>query len=113
MKPIIRNEEVNSQQFENCHEGAGVLLCQSMLDHTESEKFSLFHCDEMPAGFSIGEHTHKENEEIYYLVSGSGTLIYDGVEYEMGAGDISLCNAGHSHGFLAQTDSVLIVVGNK
>jgi len=29
----------------------------------------------------------------------------------MKPGDISLCNSGHSHGFVAKTDSVMIVVG--
>ena len=34
-------------------------------------------------------------------------------DYEMTAGDISLCGIGHSHGFLATTDCQLIVVGSK
>ena len=35
----------------------------------------------------------------------------DGKEYEMLPGDISLCNVGRFHGFLATEDSILIVVG--
>ena len=64
----------------------------------------------MAAGVSIGVHEHKNIEEIYYLVFGKGILTYDGVEYEMTPGDVSLCNIGHSYGFLATEDSVLIVV---
>ena len=50
---------------------------------------------------------------IYYLVSGSGTLTYDGVQYPMQAGDVSVCLPGHSHGFAAAEACSLIVVGSK
>ncbi len=98
-------------QFEKCHDGVGVLNCKSLLDGCDSTKFDFMHCDDMKAGVSIGNHLHTEKEEIYYLVSGKGILAYDGAEYEMTAGDVSLCNIGHSHGFLATEDAVLIVVG--
>ena len=68
------------------------------------------HSDFMAAGVSIGEHLHEGNEEIYYLSSGKGILYFDGKEFEMNPGDISLCTPGHSHGFKALEDSVLIVV---
>ena len=110
MKPIRKDCEINWLKFNKCHGGIGVLNCKSLLDDCESTKFLFMHCDDIKAGVSIGVHKHEKNEEIYYLVSGKGILTYDDVEYEMLPGDISLCNIGHSHGFLATEDSVLIVV---
>ena len=111
MKPIRKDNEIEWLQFEECHEGKGVLNCKSLLDECESTKFGFMHRDEIKAGVSIGVHEHTSSEEIYYLISGKGILTYDGKEYEMLPGDISLCNVGHSHGFLATEDSILIVVG--
>ena len=111
MKPIRKDSEIEWLQFDECHEGNGVLNCKSLLDGLDSTKFGFMHRDEMAKGVSIGVHEHKDSEEIYYLVSGKGVLTYDGEEYEMLPKDISLCNIGHSHGFLATEDSVLIVVG--
>ena len=111
MKAIRKDNEIEWMQFEQCHEGAGTLFCKSLLDECGSTRFNFMHRDEIKAGVSIGVHTHTDSEEIYYLVSGKGVLTYDEVEYEMAPGDISLCNVGHSHGFLATEDSVLIVVG--
>ena len=111
MLPIRKDNEIEWLQFENCHEGAGVLNCKSLLDGCGSEKFGFMHRDEIKAGVSIGVHEHTHSEEIYYLVSGKGVLTYDGVDYPMLPGDVSLCNIGHSHGFLATEDSLLIVVG--
>lgn len=95
----------------NCHDGEGVLLCKDLLDGAGSKFFEFMHSDELPAGVAIGIHEHINNEEVYYLISGKGILTYDGVEYEMLAGDISLCKDGHSHGFKAVEDCRLIVVG--
>ena len=74
-------------------------------------KFAFMHYDEIKAGVSIGVHPHTNHEEVYFLLSGTGTLIFDGKEYDMNAGDVSLCNLGHSHGFIAKTDCVMVVVG--
>lgn len=110
MKPIRKDSEINSFEFGNCHDGKGVLYCKSLLDECESTHFNWMHHDVINAGVSIGVHEHTTNEEIYYLVSGKGILTYDGVEYEMAPGDVSLCKIGHSHGFMATEDSILIVV---
>ena len=111
MRAIRKDNEIEWMQFDECHEGVGTLNCKSLLDECDSTKFGFMHRDDMKAGVSIGVHLHKDSEEIYYLASGKGILTYDGVEYEMTPGDVSLCNIGHSHGFLATEDSVLIVVG--
>lgn len=110
---ILKNENILPQVFENCHEGAGALLCRSLLDALGSEKFGLMHLDDIPAGVSIGVHPHTEEEEIYYLLSGKGILTFNGKAYEMLPGDISLCKPGDSHGYLAIDDTRMIVVGSK
>lgn len=112
MKEIRYSTDIKVATLENCHDGKGEFGFRSLLDGMGSEKFSLMHSDDIPAGVSIGEHAHVKNEEIYYLLSGKGILIFDGREYPMNPGDISLCGNGHSHGFIATEDSVLIVVGS-
>ncbi len=110
---IRRKDDIAPLPFSECHEGRGTLYCSSLLDGFESGSFMLMHSDTLAAGVSIGIHEHTTNEEIYYLLSGSGILTFDGEETEMRAGDISLCGIGHSHGFLAREDCLLIVVGSK
>ena len=111
MDEILRKDrDIPWQSFENCHDGEGAVLCKSLLDNTGSEKFRYMHFDNIKKDVSIGEHPHTDNEEIYYLVSGKGILLFDGQEYEMRPGDVSLCRPGHSHGFIAAEDSILIVV---
>ena len=110
---IRKCKDIIPQSYDACHEGDGTLLCKSLLDGFGSEAFTYMHCDDMPAGVSIGVHKHITSEEIYYLISGKGILTYDGNEYEMKAGDISLCRLGHSHAFKAVDNCVLVVVAAK
>ncbi len=110
---IRKNKDIVPGAFEKCHDGEGVLMCKSLLDGFGSESLRFMHSDYMAAGVSIGVHEHNTYEEAYYLSSGKGILTFDGKEFEMKAGDISLCKVGHSHGFLATDDCILIVVGCK
>lgn len=44
--------------------------------------------NEMPAGASVPfVHAHKENEEIYGILSGKGKMVIDGEDVSLAAGD--------------------------
>ena len=70
-------------------------------------------------GISVGDYVFcMEGHQSFQIVDyreavkiPEGVLTYDGKDYQMLPGDVSLCNIGHSHGFLATEDSLLIVVG--
>ena len=113
MKAIRKENEIKPEALEKCHDGVGAVMCRSLLDGLGSRKFQFMHKDDIAAGVSIGVHTHADDEEVYFLFSGKGTLTFDGERYEMNAGDVSLVTPGHSHGFEATEDSVLIVVGSE
>ena len=113
MISIKRKGEGEYIDFENCHGGAGTVHCLNMLNPEESEYgYQWFHYDRIPDGTTIAEHPHEKSEEIYYILEGEGTLIFDGVSTPMGAGDISMVSDGHSHGFENNSgkDVIMIVV---
>lgn len=51
-------------------------------------------------GATIGAHTHVTNLEVYYILSGRGTVLYDGVPEPIRAGQAHYCPQGHSHSLL-------------
>lgn len=51
----------------------------------------------LPAGSSIGLHTHTGNCEIIYVLSGCGTCIDGDTEYPVFAGMCHYCPEGHTH----------------
>lgn len=51
----------------------------------------------LPAGSSIGEHTHEGNCEVMYIIKGEITYVCDGKEETARAGEVHYCPAGHTH----------------
>jgi mannose-6-phosphate isomerase-like protein (cupin superfamily) len=51
----------------------------------------------LQAGCSIGWHVHEKEEEIFYILSGSGTVNDDGKTVSVGAGDAVLTGGGAGH----------------
>ena len=58
-------------------------------------------------GSSIGLHAHNEDEEIYYVLSGSGIMIVDNEEKEIACGDIVLTKSGSFHGLNNHSSEIL------
>lgn len=49
-------------------------------------------------GSSIGEHPHTGDDEIYFVVSGSGVMVVNGEDQVVGPGAAVLTLSGSSHG---------------
>ena len=65
----------------------------------------------VPAGSSIGLHTHgDEDEEIYVVVDGHGRMTVDGETFGVGPGDVIANRPGGSHGLSNDTDAPLRIV---
>jgi uncharacterized cupin superfamily protein len=108
-----KQSEMPTQWLENCHGGVGRLLLKEALGKGDSELGIRFmHDDLLEPGASIGEHAHND-EEIYFVVEGNGSLILDGVAQPTSAGDVSLVQRGHSHGIVntGAAPMRLLVVG--
>lgn len=51
----------------------------------------------IPPGAGIGLHAHVEEDEVYVVLKGRGTVTDDGVTAEIGPGDSVLTGKGASH----------------
>jgi mannose-6-phosphate isomerase-like protein (cupin superfamily) len=98
-------QEMSRISIEKCHDGIGSVESSSVVEPNESEVgIQFMHDDILPPGATVGEHPHTDEEEIYFIVEGHGTLILDGREYPVAAGDVSLLRRGHSHGIKNSMD---------
>ncbi|HEY1595664.1 MAG TPA: cupin domain-containing protein [Thermoleophilaceae bacterium] len=64
----------------------------------------------VPAGGATVEHFHRESEEIYYFVSGSGRMRLGEEETEVGAGDCVVIPPGVRHKLWAEGDAELVLL---
>jgi len=60
-----------------------------------------FHELVLEPGTQIGEHTHDGEEEIYFILEGTGRMTVDGEAFEIKAGDAVLTKNKSTHSFVA------------
>ncbi|MHB0998126.1 MAG: cupin domain-containing protein [Armatimonadota bacterium] len=112
---IFRRDAVTPVEVEGVHDGQGKLVCRDMLaGHTNNGRgFKFIHDNVLEPGGTIGEHMHQGDEEVYFILTGRGVMIEDGIQNEINAGDLSLVQSGHSHGLINSPDSSMhfIVIG--
>lgn len=53
----------------------------------------------VPVNASVGEHVHANQDELYFVVSGSGTHNTNGEEYTIAKGDVIVTPKGVKHSF--------------
>ena len=64
----------------------------------------------VPAGGDTAEHLHRQSEEIYYFVSGSGRMRLDADETAVGAGDCVVIPPGTPHKLWADDSEPLVLL---
>ena len=60
-------------------------------------------------GSSIGEHTHVDSCEVIYVLSGTATIVCDGVSETVEAGQTHYCPKGSTHTMKNNGESDLVV----
>ncbi|HCE45233.1 MAG TPA: hypothetical protein DET40_16965 [Lentisphaeria bacterium] len=112
---ILRKSESEVKKFDKCHDGKGILLCTEMLAEYQRKEpgIKFYHDNILQSGDSIGEHLHKNDEEMYIIVDGAGTMRIDGKDESVGPGDICLTRRGHSHSLVNTGSSPMrfLVIG--
>ncbi len=99
-KDMRRSEEAHAQG------GAGVIHFQHLFSSEElGGRMKMCSIVTLQPGDSVGEHPHKDNGEVYFILTGGAMIAEDGVETELFAGDAEFCADGHTHAIRNHTDS--------
>jgi len=64
----------------------------------------------IPPGGEIGEETHSDNDQVLYLVAGTGKVILDGEESDYEAGDVVLVPADTLHNFISSDNEPMKII---
>ena len=98
---------VPGEKTANSHGGIGEYFVRTLF--TDEFNSSLKYMRELVLehGSSIGMHPHNGDEEVYYVISGTGLMIVDDEEMKITAGDAVLTKSGSSHGLKNIGDDVL------
>ena len=107
---IRKKSEIKTTYAEKLRGGVGTLETVHFIDPKELKHCRLFTEMTFPPGASIGNHPHENEAEYYYIIKGSATMIEDGKESAISAGDCSICDHGHSHSIINTGSEPLVLL---
>jgi mannose-6-phosphate isomerase-like protein (cupin superfamily) len=97
------------EELEASHGGTGAYRVRTLMTSEFSSPIKYIRELRLDPGSSIGMHPHIGDEEIYYIISGSGTMMVDGETAELSTGDVVLTKSGSSHGLKNTSDAELVI----
>ncbi|MFJ4624126.1 cupin domain-containing protein [Streptomyces sp. NPDC088812] len=86
---------------EHDHGGLGTILAHRVFSRAEGGEGAEFvDLAVLPPGTSIGRHRHGADRETYIVLSGSGVMYRDGVEFRVTTGDVVVNRPRGEHGLV-------------
>jgi mannose-6-phosphate isomerase-like protein (cupin superfamily) len=80
-------------------------------DESRHQGFNFIDLTEIPPGHSIGIHRHgAEDEEVYIVICGTGTMSVENERFEVHSGDVVVNPASGEHGLVNTGDKTLRLV---
>ena len=96
---IVKNIYKMTLQEESAHKGKGTIKVIRSFDVTDFD--SSWHFVDyavIPPGSSIGRHAHGDDEELYFIIDGSGTMTVNDEIRRVSKGDLILNKRNMTHG---------------
>jgi len=95
---IQGRDTIKNEILENSHGGNGQYEVRTMYDNGFDSSMSYIRELVLHAGSTIGLHPHEGDEEIYYIISGTGEMVVDDETQPVKPGDTILTKSGSVHG---------------
>jgi len=102
----INFDGIEEQEFPKFKGGEGSMFAKMYAD----DSIRIIN-GKLEPGCSIGMHAHEGTSETVYIISGHGTMIYEGTREDLGPGSVSYCPNGHSHSLVNTGSETLCFVG--
>ncbi|ARS40990.1 cupin [Sphingobacteriaceae bacterium GW460-11-11-14-LB5] len=112
-KYILQNDVEVAKEEPGTHNGGGKTIGFNFFSEAKSLK-TVFKKRTLKSGSAIGYHLQKE-DEIYYVLSGNGTMQMNGKTFAVKPGDAILTRPGSSHGIAPNVgnDLTILIVYEK
>jgi quercetin dioxygenase-like cupin family protein len=98
-RPRIKKLDELPLERTTAHDGQGEIFCHRPFPGDVFEgPWNFVDYAVLPPGTSIGPHRHGDNEELYLVLEGRGTMHLDGRDFTVEAGHVIVNRRGGTHG---------------
>ncbi|MCY1151609.1 MAG: cupin domain-containing protein [Sphaerochaetaceae bacterium] len=107
---VIKNENQKIDVNVKMRGGTGEAIIKHIIDNRELCHSRLFSTITLKKGCSIGTHTHLQETEYYYILSGEGVVTEKSVSTTVKAGDVVITGDQESHSIENKADEDLVFI---
>ena len=109
---MVRTKKEQTVDFTSVRGGIGKAELHKILNNAEElyGKGRLFNHMILPPGCSVGEHRHEGDNEIYYILKGSGRYNDNGNLIRLFPGDTAVCKDGECHSLVNDGDEPIELI---
>ena len=109
---MIKNvHEVIPEVAEAVRGGSGSVTAHKLLDLFPGSAIKSVGLVRLEPGASVGDHSHKGDEDFYFCISGTGIVVYNGVEHPFIPGTLQITRDGESQAIRNTGETELVFLG--
>lgn len=108
---IKKAYEVAPDVAENVRGGKGTVYAHKLLDFFPGSAIKSVGLVRLEPGASVGLHSHHDEEDFYFCISGTGVVVDNGVEQPFSAGVLQITRDGESQAIRNTGETELVFLG--
>lgn len=102
---LLNFEQIEEKAIPHMRGGEGEMITRMFVN--EDTKIMQ---GRLTPGSTIGLHTHETDSEMFYILSGTGKVLCDGVYEPLAAGSCHYCPRGHQHSLINDGTEDLVLL---
>jgi mannose-6-phosphate isomerase-like protein (cupin superfamily) len=109
---MIKNvHDIIPEIAESVRGGTGTAYAHKLLDLFPGSAIKSVGLVRLEPGASVGAHSHKNEEDFYYCISGIGIVVDNGTEYPFTPGTLQITRDGESQAIRNTGETELVFLG--
>lgn len=108
---IKKVHEIVPEVAEGVRGGSGAVSAHKLLDLYPGSAIKGVGVVRLEPGAVIGEHSHEDDEDFYYCLSGTGVVVDNGVEHPFTPGTLQITRSGESQAIRNTGETELVFLG--
>lgn len=108
---IVNVHKVIPEIAEGVRGGNGSVSAHKLLDLFPGSAIKSVGVVRLEPGASVGEHSHQDEEDFYYCLSGTGVVVDNGIESPFTPGTLQITRSGESQAIRNVGETELVFLG--
>lgn len=102
---LLNFEEIEEKVIPRMRGGEGEMITRMFVNEDTKIMYG-----RLTPGSSIGLHVHETDSEMFYILSGTGKVLCDGVYEPLAPGCCHYCPKGHEHSLINDGGEDLVIL---